>query len=772
MVNLPILSLFLTFALIGCYSMAVQVLFIREFIVVFLGNELCLGITFASWLIGISLGAGLGARIIEKVKEVFHVFMTFQLIICVSPLFQIYLIRTIRESLHIPPGEYISLIPLVMSTFLLILPFSFLIGIIFPFSCRLASGTIKGQAQTIGWVYIVEAVGSFAGGILLTFYLIPHLKPYETLTSISLLFVLNGITLCLLNQNKLTRVIMIFFLVITLPLAFLFFSGKSGHLDNFLVKKRWDAYHNHLELIASLNSPYQNIVVAEKEGQYSLFSNGQYVLSFPDPYQSAVYTHFVLSQHPHPQKILLVGGGITGIIQETLKYPILSLSYVELDPKLIEASLPFLSPEDSNTLKDDRVKVFYADGRHYIKNTQEKYDMVILNLPDPSTAMINRFYTREFFKEVKERLNEGGIVVTGITSAVTYVGEEVGFYAGSIYNTLKKVFPFIIIAPGEKNYFFASSSPHILTTDTKILGQRFRSRHILSEYFTPYHFEMLFPEEQVTFIKHSLEKKSGLKINTDFQPITYFYNLVLWQIFSGEKGEGNIFKHLSDRFTWYAIPLLILFFIRVVYVLFSRQRLPHHLKFNSLLAITTTGFAGMALEIILMFSFQNIYGYIYQKVGLIVALFMLGLSLGGYCMNLLIEGRERNWVKILITIQFLICLYSITLPFIIKFVSSHTGSSIIAPGLEYLFMLLVAGAGWLTGLEFPLVSRIVITQEEVGTVAGWVDAFDHLGACFGALLTGTLLVPLLGTFNSCFITGILSLMSGLLLTIYLIQKRG
>jgi spermidine synthase len=397
--------------------------------------------------------------------------------------------------------------------------------------------------------------------------------------------------------------------------------------------------------------------------------------------------------------------------------------------------------------------------------------MVILNLPDPSTAMINRFYTREFFKEVKERLNEGGIVVTGITSAVTYVGEEVGFYAGSIYNTLKKVFPFIIIAPGEKNYFFASTSPHILTTDTKILGQRFSSRHILSEYFTPYHFEMLFPEEQVQFIKHSLEKKSGLKINTDFQPITYFYNLVLWQIFSGKKGEGNIFKHLSDRFTWYAIPLLILFFIRVVYVLFSRQRLPHHLKFNSLLAITTTGFAGMALEIILMFSFQNIYGYIYQKVGLIVALFMLGLSLGGYFMNRIIAGKERNWVKILITIQFLICLYSITLPFIIKFVASHTGSSIIAPGLEYLFMLLVAGVGWLTGLEFPLVSRIVITQEEVGTVAGWVDAFDHLGACFGALLTGTLLVPLLGTFNSCFITGILSLMSGLLLAIYLIQKR-
>jgi predicted membrane-bound spermidine synthase len=86
-------------------------------------------------------------------------------------------------------------------------------------------------------------------------------------------------------------------------------------------------------------------------------------------------------------------------------------------------------------------------------------------------------------------------------------------------------------------------------------------------------------------------------------------------------------------------------------------------------------------------------------------------------------------------------------------------------------MLMVVGAGFLTGLEFPLVSRIIIKQDELGKVAGWIDGFDHLGACFGALLTGTILVPLLGFYYSCFLTGMLNLGSSLLLVLYLTQKR-
>ena len=799
------ISTLLAFILIGSYSIIVQVLFIREFMVVFLGSELCLGIIFASWLIGISLGAGIGTRVVKQIKEIWIIFIVFQSVICAVPFFQIYFIRVIREILSIPPGEYISLVPLITSTFLLILPFSFMIGLIFPCASKLTvekvnpviksgqgskprpnsllfslyciwqnflSNGLKNKAQQIGRVYILEAVGSLIGGLVLTFYLLTHFKPYETLSTISLLILINCLILLLLHKGtSFRRIYLGTSIPLLLLLGYLLTSGNIAKFDDILIQKRWETYQNRLNMISSLDSIYQNIVVAKKEDQYSLFSNGQYMLSFPDPYQSAVFAHFNLSLHPYPRKVLLVGGGLAGIIEEMLKHPVTMLHYVELDPKLIEASLPFLPKEDRNALEDKRVEVFSTDGRYYIKNATEKYDMVILNIPDPSTAMLNRFYTLEFFEEVKEILNDGGIITIGITSAVNYIGEEVGVYTSSLYHTLRKVFPHIVVVPGSKNYFLATSIPGVITSDSKVLAERYQTRHISSDYFTPYHFAMLLPEERVKFIQKSLEKKRGVRINTDSHPITYFYNLVLWEIFSGKRGEGNIFERLSPGgLNWFILPLVILFLLRTIYVLLKKDRAPHHLKFNGLLAIATTGFAGMALEIILLFAFQNIYGYVYHKVGLIVALFMLGLSLGGYLMNQLISGKERNWISMLIVIEFLICIYSLSLPHIITLFSSviSVGTTI---SLEYLFMILVVGAGLLTGLEFPLVSRIFIDHEEVGTVAGWVDSFDHLGACFGALLTGTLLVPLSGTLNSCLFTGVLNLMSGLLLVIYLLQKR-
>jgi len=158
-------------------------------------------------------------------------------------------------------------------------------------------------------------------------------------------------------------------------------------------------------------------------------------------------------------------------------------------------------------------------------------------------------------------------------------------------------------------------------------------------------------------------------------------------------------------------------------------------------------------------------------VGLIVALFMLGLAVGGAQMNQLISAKERYRVMILTLLEIIIGVYSISLPFLIDLFSAFgtdAQGSLIDP--RYLFLILVAGAGWLTGLEFPLVSSIFINRYTVGTVAGWVDSCDHLGACMGALLTGTILVPVLGIYQSCFITGMLNLMSGTLLLIYVLQK--
>ena len=760
---LPLLAFFL----IGSYAIVVQIIFIREFMVVFFGNELCLGIILACWLIGIALGAALGGRLSKKAGVSSCTFSVYLIIISLLPLIQICCIRLIRTLLNIPPGEYINLLSLIFSTFILIGPFSFMVGIIFPTGCKLLGLHEDNKAQSIGRLYIAEALGSLLGGIILTFFLIHSHSPYEIVSLASLLILFMSFLFFLAEKRRKDKIFAFFSLLLLLLNLYLIFSGNGSNLDNLLVRMRWNSYQNHLEMSLSLNSRYQNIVLALGNEQYSLFGNGQYIGSFPDPYHSAAFTHSILSQHPDPRTILLIGGGTTGIIREILKYTVKHIHYVELDPKLVEATFPFLSNQDKTALNDERVKVFYTDGRHFVKTTNDTYDMVILNIPDPSTANLNRFYTLEFFKEVQDKLNDDGVLVTGISSSVNYLASEVGIYTSSLYHTLKLVFPFIVITPGTENYFFVTSKPNVISSDSEVLAQRFSNRNIHSEYFTPFQFAALYPQERVELLRRALEEKRTNQINTDSLPITYFYNLVLWDIISGKRGEKTFFQDIDVTLRRVVIALLILFLLRMVYVLIRKDRLVNHLKFNGLLAIATTGFAGMAMEIILLFAYQNIYGYLYYKVGLIVALFMLGLSLGGWLMTRLIAGRERNWIKILASLEFILVLYCLSLPFILSTFSAQASLNL---NLEYLFMVLVVGAGWLTGLQFPLVSKILIKRDDIGSVAGWVDSFDHLGACCGALLTGTILVPLLGTLQSCLITAVLNGMSGVLLITYLVQE--
>ena len=146
---------------------------IREFLNVFYGNELCLGIVFGAWFLGIATGAFAGAKIEHVFKHAFTVFVITLMVMCFVLPVQIVSVRGIRGLLSVGVGEYISLFPLLLTSFGLILPFSFIIGFIFPFSSNVILGATRDAAMDIGVVYIVESMGSLFGGLS---FLFPGLK--------------------------------------------------------------------------------------------------------------------------------------------------------------------------------------------------------------------------------------------------------------------------------------------------------------------------------------------------------------------------------------------------------------------------------------------------------------------------------------------------------------------------------------------------------------------------------------------------------------------
>src|SRR3990167_4504429 len=855
-----LILVFLCIAAIGCYATIAQVILIREFLNIFYGNELCLGIVFGAWFLGIATGAFAGAKIGYTFKHAFTVFVITLMVMCFVLPVQIIFVRGVRGLLSVGIGEYISILPLILTSIGLIFPFSFIMGFVFPFSSkvvwdvtvalrsrnqktisdfRLQNSDLlsnskseihspesairnennqnsqhitidnKDSAIDIGMVYIIESMGSLFGGLVFSFFLVSRFHPFKIITLLNVgMFVL--LTLLLFNfhrkgqvyssgaeHKKTKRYLGLISLGMALVMIVIWFSPIPDSAEALSAKMRWKTLNPHIELVASADSKYQHIDIGRQAEQYNIYLNGQYASAFPNEYEYAQIAHLVMTQHPSPKHVLLIGSGLGGLVSEMLLHPVAFLDYLELDQRLLQISDKYLSPSDRQALSDSRVTIIHQDGRYYVKNTPKRqyYDVILVNTPDPSTAFLNRFYTLEFFKEAQKILKSDGVLIVSASSAVTYIGKEVGSYTGSLYRTLHEAFQGVLVTPGQANFYFACNKDDITTLNIETLMERYRKSQVKSDYFSEYLFYTLLQPEQVKFIESQLGQRKDLLVNTDARPVTYFLNLVLWDSLTGGRLHA-LFHVLKDmKLQLFLIPIVIALAGRIIYVVL-RQFKPNinhpesveefnpyytkQLKTNCLIALATTGFTGIALEIVLLYAFQNIYGYIYERMGVIVAVFMVGLALGGYLMNQIIKKIQNpkpvldfdrgsgiqntylsptgddshHWVKILLIMQGIIGFYALALPFIIYVLSFY---SIAA---EVGLTCFIGMAGVLTGLVFPLVNKLFMqSNKDIAVSAGVTYSADHIGAILGAILTGVIFVPLLGVFGTCLILAVLSMSS-------------
>jgi spermidine synthase len=800
---------------VGCYATIAQVLIIREFLIVFFGSELCIGIILGTWLFGVASGAAAGGRVTDRVKDHLSVFVILLVLMCAILPLELVLIRVLRFILNVQAGQYIPITSLMISSLCIITPFSVTIGLLFPIGCKVIRGFTSDSAADIGFVYILESIGSLIGGLLFTFVLIARFKPFTITLIFNCILLLNlFLMLRFLERGLSWKGKSLACISIFLITFILLVSGAGDRVDDYLIKLRWSSSNPDIKLLESIDSRYENIVVGVRDDQYSVFGNGQFNFAFPDEYANSQIAHLVMTQHPDPKRVLLIGGGMGGLIREILKHPVEELDYIELDPVLTESIKKYLLPEEIEALSDEKVKIFHTDGRYFVKKakSEKKYDLIFVNIPDPSTAFLNRFYTLQFFQEGHNILTDNGVFGIEISSSVNYMGEEVSNYTGSIYQTLHSVFSHVIISPGQTNYLFASNSSDTATFDVGTLSKRYVERSVRSDFFSEYVFNTLLPPERVKFVTEKIENIKGLKVNTDAKPVTYFLNLMLWDKLTGSKLGGILQWLKSSHVKTFLIPVFIFLVCQLSYVTVFKCSLDAQQRFNSIAAIATTGFAGMALEIILIFAFQNIYGYVYENIGLIIAMFMFGVALGGVISNRLItqsrsgkifsklvfrqhipllqpnsqpnsqsnkkvqghkeisknisRQKEMEWIKIFVVLESIIVVYASTMPFVLNQLSSLFFDS------EYLFMVLVAITGVFVGVEFPIAGKLYFLRKgELGTTAGTIDSADHAGAFIGALLTGVLFIPLFGISRSCIIIAVLNLMSLLFFLHLYYQKR-
>jgi spermidine synthase len=171
--------------------------------------------------------------------------------------------------------------------------------------------------------------------------------------------------------------------------------------------------------------------------------------------------------------------------------------------------------------------------------------------------------------------------------------------------------------------------------------------------------------------------------------------------------------------------------------------------------IAATGFAGMAADLIVIFAFQSLYGYVYQWIVLLITAFMAGLALGGWLTNRRPAGEGR---RALIALEVALVLFWILLPLVLSVVHSRLALPWVSTSAQVLLFLLNAVSGFLVGAQFPLANQIWLTGREAqrGTT-GMLYASDLVGAFAAALLVSVALMPVLGIVATCALVAILKL---------------
>ena len=378
-------------------------------------------------------------------------------------------------------------------------------------------------------------------------------------------------------------------------------------------------------------------------------------------------------------------------------------------------------------MHDSRVHTVFMDGRDYLRRPKPLFDVIIMNVGEPSTASLNRFYSVEFFKQCHQSLHRDGLVAFSFPSSDEYIADELKDLDASLYQTFKHVFTNTLIIPGTHAVLIGTTSALPFISQPDSLAHRYALAGISAEYFTPYTFTELMPQDQITSITTILESENNVRINTDNDPVTYYYDLLLWNKFL--QGGNRLFLFLSQF--WIYVSGAVASGFMMVVILLKRKQPEKQKRIALAVTIFVSGMTGMALNLLFLLNFQEAFGSIYEMVGAMIAANMLGLALGVMVAARLLKKYKPNslllpaLIALICVVLLLPTLLNVLLT--VQFIPATLAAAVLSGGL--------------VGVLFGIVNRKYLTSL---SNTGSVYAFDLFGSSVGALTTCSVLLPVLG----------------------------
>jgi len=284
--------------------------------------------------------------------------------------------------------------------------------------------------------------------------------------------------------------------------------------------------HRIKEVIYSGQTKFQSIAIIDNDSfGKCLVLDGKIQSSEVDEFiYHETLVHPAMVTHPNPEKVFIAGGGEGATLREVLAHNTVKKAVmVDIDEEVVNICRHFLPSWHQNSFDDPRAELHFADARAYLEKNDAKFDVIIIDLPDPlEKGPARLLYTREFYELVKQRLQPDGIISVQAESANwTQIANFV-----DIVNTLANVFP--IVRPYQAHVPSFNSLWGFATASQKLDPQKLTPEEIdlkistrISRQLKSY--DGLTHQAMFTIPKHLRLKLSEIeKVITDKEPISIY----------------------------------------------------------------------------------------------------------------------------------------------------------------------------------------------------------------------------------------------------------
>jgi spermidine synthase len=738
----------------GFAATVAQVLLLRELLVLFHGNEMSAGLALAGWLLWTAGGSAVAARLTGRAAPRARTLAALLSLQAATLPALVLVVRGARQLFGIPAGELPSIGAMVVIP--LIVPALFcpiagaLFGLCWAFRrADVVAGIDPARTRPLK-VYLGEALGAGCGGIAFYFVLLRFASALQAAVVVALLLlVLAGWVLRPRRPADLARPATVAWFVVTV--AVLILAALPGRLEEMSRRWQWGE-----RLAAARDSPFHNIAVLHHTDQVTVFTNGLWLFTLPDPATTELAVDVALLQHPEPRRLLLLGGGLAGHVEEALKHPsVESIDYVELDPELISFTEEFLTGPVRDSLRDPRVRIHRDDAGSFLRRRFGSYDVVLMSVGDPINAQMNRFYTVELFRRILRQLRPGGILTFSVPGGGDVVGPAHARLLASTDRTLREAFGQVAVVPGERARFLAARQTEPLVLDPAVLSSRIRERGLDLVHVRRDTLEDALGPFRLEYLAAILAEHEDAPINREFSPVCYLHGLVLWskQWHPGVERLIDAAAAVRPARLWSGFAA-----IGALVTLFFWTGRPRYRAAVGV-AVLAQGATMMVVQVVLILGFQILAGFAYLQLALIIAMFMAGLAVG----TLWIAAMRRSWADGRRTTRAFAVAQAgvVTAPLLLVGLFSpalETLRDALSPAAaSWTFSAASFVAGVLGGAHFSLAALAATAAGALlGRTGGYLYAVDLAGAAAGAFAAGLFLLPLYGVSRSLLLMSAIS----------------